>query len=99
MPRSHSSVWGDIAGGEDRGRKSKSEIRSPKSKINPNDRKPKLIALMPGRSMSAETYLDMCDELSALFGGRKIDLVQKRLLKNPFRRHEILTTREVVYAA
>jgi len=58
-----------------------------------------LIALTPGGSMSAEKYLDMCDELSALFGGRDIDLVQKRLLKNPFRRHEILTTREVVYAA
>jgi hypothetical protein len=34
-----------------------------------------------------------------MFGGREVDLVQKRLLKNPFRRHEILTTREVLYAA
>jgi predicted nucleotidyltransferase len=41
----------------------------------------------------------MRDELSAMFGGREVDLVQKRLLKNPFRRHEILTTREVLYAA
>ena len=58
-----------------------------------------LIALEPGHAMTPEKFLDMRDELSALFGGREIDLVQKRLLKNPFRRHEILTTREVVYAA
>jgi len=58
-----------------------------------------LVALEPGPTMTMETCLDIRDELSAMFGGREIDLVQKRLLKNPFRRHEILTTREVVYAA
>jgi predicted nucleotidyltransferase len=58
-----------------------------------------LIALKPGQTMTVEKYLEMCDELSAMFGGRRIDLVQKRLLKNPYRRHEILTTREVLYAA
>jgi hypothetical protein len=41
----------------------------------------------------------MLDELSAMFGGREIDLTQKRLVKNPFRRHEILKTRQVLYAA
>ena len=58
-----------------------------------------LIALEPGRTMTPEKYLDMRDELSAMFGGREIDLVQKRLLKNPFRRHDILASREVLYAA
>lgn len=58
-----------------------------------------LIALEPGHSMTIEKYLDMRDELSAIFAGRQIDLVQKRLLKNPFRRHEILRTRQVLYAA
>ena len=58
-----------------------------------------LIALDAGETMTLEKYLDMRDELSALFDGREIDLVQKRLLKNPFRRHEILTTRQVLYAA
>jgi uncharacterized protein len=58
-----------------------------------------LIALQPGQRMTLEKYLDMRDELSAMFAGREIDLVQKPLLKNPFRRHEILTTREVLYAA
>jgi predicted nucleotidyltransferase len=58
-----------------------------------------LVSLEPGQTMTLESFLDMRDELAAMFGGRDVDLVQKRLLKNPFRRHEILTTREVVYAA
>jgi len=37
-------------------------------------------------------------ELEQLFG-RKVDLVEKRALKNPFRRYEILTTRQILYAA
>lgn len=57
-----------------------------------------LIALDPGRTLTPEDYLDMRDELSVIFGGREVDLVQKRLLKNPYRRDEILRTREVVYA-
>ena len=58
-----------------------------------------LITLVPGETMTVEKYLDMCDELSSIFGDREIDLVQKRLLKNPYRRHEILRTLEVLYAA
>jgi len=58
-----------------------------------------LINLQPGQTMTLESFLDMRDELSTIFDGREIDLVQKRLLKNPFRRHEILTHREVLYAA
>lgn len=37
-------------------------------------------------------------ELESLFG-RRVDLVEKKLVVNPFRRHHILTTRQVVYAA
>ena len=40
---------------------------------------------------------DMSDELARVLG-RDVDLVSKRALKNPFRRHRILTTRQVVYA-
>ncbi len=58
-----------------------------------------LVALASGRAMTPEGYLDMRDELSAMFGGREIDLVQKRLLTNPFRRQQILATRRVLYAA
>ena len=41
---------------------------------------------------------DLSDELRQLLG-REVDVVSKRALKNPFRRHEILTTRRIIYAA
>jgi predicted nucleotidyltransferase len=40
----------------------------------------------------------MREELEAVFG-RRVDLVEKKLVRNPFRRHHILTTRRVIYAA
>ena len=58
-----------------------------------------LFVLKPEETMSIEKYLEMRYELSEMFGGREVDLVQKRLLKNPFRRAEILRTRKVLYAA
>jgi predicted nucleotidyltransferase len=58
-----------------------------------------LVSFMPGAAMTFESFLQMKEELSILFSGRTIDLVEKRLVRNPFRRHEILTTRQVVYAA
>jgi predicted nucleotidyltransferase len=57
-----------------------------------------LISLMPGETMTLESYMGMREELSGMFGGREIDLVQKRLLTNRFRRARILETREIVYA-
>ena len=41
---------------------------------------------------------EMEEELKAMFG-REVDLVEKRSIRNPFRRHSILTTRQVIYAA
>ena len=43
-------------------------------------------------------FVEMKDELTALLG-RDVDLVTRGGLRNPFRRHEILKTRRVVYAA
>jgi len=40
----------------------------------------------------------MREELEALFG-RRVDLVEKKLVNNPFRRHHILTNRRIIYAA
>jgi predicted nucleotidyltransferase len=42
--------------------------------------------------------VDMEDELREVFG-REVDFVMKEGLRNPFRRHEILSTRRVVYVA
>lgn len=37
-------------------------------------------------------------ELEGQFG-REVDLVEKQALRNPFRRHEIMRTYQVIYAA
>jgi hypothetical protein len=58
-----------------------------------------LVSFVPGAAMTFEGFIEMRDELSVMFGGREVDLVEKRLVRNPFRRHEILTTRQIVYAA
>ena len=41
---------------------------------------------------------EMSSELAEIFG-RKVDIVERRLIENPFIRHSILTTRRVIYAA
>lgn len=41
---------------------------------------------------------DMIADLKSIFE-RPIDLVERKTLTNPFRRHRILSTRKVVYAA
>ena len=56
-----------------------------------------LVSFQPEHPWSLFDLLDMQDELSALLG-RPVDLVTKGSLRNPFRRHEILTTRRVLYA-
>lgn len=57
-----------------------------------------LVNLEPDRPKGPFDWLQMIEELQQMFG-RKVDLVSKRALRNPFRRHQILTTREVLYAA
>ena len=58
-----------------------------------------LIAFAPGHIMTLETFMEMRAELQAMFGSREIDLVQRPLIRNPFHRERILTTRKVLYAA
>lgn len=45
-----------------------------------------------------DEWVAMRDELEAIYG-RGVDLVSKRAVRNPFRRHEILTTRRIIHAA
>lgn len=42
--------------------------------------------------------MDMQWELEAMFD-RKVDLLQKKQLKNPYRRHNILKTHRVIYGS
>lgn len=57
-----------------------------------------LATFAPDAPWSLFDWPDMMDELQAIFG-REIDLLEKDALRNPFRRHTILSTRQVIYAA
>ena len=57
-----------------------------------------LVTFAPDAAWSLWDLMDMKEELEELFG-RAVDLVEKRALRNPFRRHAILGAHVVVYAA
>jgi predicted nucleotidyltransferase len=57
-----------------------------------------LVTFAPEATHSLFDLLALQDELQEFFG-RPVDLVEKRALRNPFRRHEILRTAQVLYAA
>ena len=57
-----------------------------------------LVDLLPNHGLSMYDWVDMIDELKEIFG-RDVDLVDKTAIRNPFRRHAILSSYEVVYAA
>lgn len=57
-----------------------------------------LVQFEPDHTLTLDSYVEMREELAAQLGGREIDLVELRRLADPYRRHEILRTREVVYA-
>ena len=43
----------------------------------------------PGGGINFDNRIEMQDELAEIFG-RKVDLVEKEAIRNPFRRHEYL---------
>jgi hypothetical protein len=57
-----------------------------------------LVSFAPDAKWSLWDIVAMKEELETLFG-REVDLVQKDGLRNPFRRYEILSTKQVIYAA
>jgi len=56
-----------------------------------------LVSFDPVATWSLWDLTTMADELSAIIG-RKVDLVEKEGLRNPFRRQHILSGRKVIYA-
>lgn len=56
-----------------------------------------LVTFASEHPLTLDDLLNMQEEIEALFG-RKVDLVNKQYLKNPYRRHEILRTHQVLYA-
>ena len=57
-----------------------------------------LVVFSPFAPWSMLDLVDLQEELGRLVG-HQVDLVEESSLRNPFRRHAILATREVVYAA
>jgi uncharacterized protein len=57
-----------------------------------------LITFTKEAQWSLYEWVDMIAELREIFG-RDVDLLSSQSLRNPFRRHEILKTRETLYAA
>lgn len=57
-----------------------------------------MVSFAEGASWNLWHLMDIQEELEGVLG-REVDLVEKRALRNPFRRYEILRTKQVVYAA
>ena len=55
-----------------------------------------LVTFEEGAPHSLFDFIDMQQELENLLG-RKVDVVEKKGLRNPFRRSEILRTRRVIF--
>lgn len=56
-----------------------------------------LVSFEPGMPLDLSDLMCMKEELEAHFG-RPVDLVEKEALCNPWRKREILRSREVIYA-
>lgn len=57
-----------------------------------------MLTFAPGRGFTFENTPDIQDELEAIFG-RAVDVIEKGRIRNPFRRHQIMSSYQVVYAA
>jgi predicted nucleotidyltransferase len=57
-----------------------------------------LVSFDPAAPWSLWDLMDMKEELEVLFG-RPVHLLEKEALRNPWRKRQILSTYEVVYAA
>ena len=57
-----------------------------------------LVSFAPEARWSLLDLVEIQEQLQEIFG-REVDLVERAALRNPFRRHAILTSREVIHAA
>ena len=56
------------------------------------------VTLAPDAPWSLYEWVDMIEELQEIFG-RKVHLVEQTAVRNPYRRHEIATTKQILYVA
>ena len=57
-----------------------------------------MLKFQPGRGFTFENTPAIYEELEAMFG-RPVDVIEKGRIGNPFRRHAIMSSYQVVYAA
>ena len=57
-----------------------------------------LVSFSPAAPWSLFDLVTMQDELHEIFG-RPVDLVEREGLRNPFRKRNILSSREIIYAS
>lgn len=57
-----------------------------------------LVSFSEDAKWSLFDIVRMQNELNEIFG-REVDLVEKDAIRNPFRRHSILRSKEIIYAA
>lgn len=57
-----------------------------------------MLKFAPGRGFTFENTPEIQSELEAIFG-RAVDVIEKGRIRNPFRRHQIMSNYRVVYAA
>lgn len=57
-----------------------------------------LVVFQDNAGWSLFDLINAEEELKQIFG-KEVDLVEKEAIRNPFRRHHILSHREVIYAA
>jgi predicted nucleotidyltransferase len=57
-----------------------------------------LVTFQPDERWSLWDLIEMRDELAA-WVGRDVDLIEKEAITNPYRRHRILSTARLLYAA
>ncbi|HZK80682.1 MAG TPA: nucleotidyltransferase domain-containing protein [Humisphaera sp.] len=57
-----------------------------------------MLKFKPGYGFTFENTPEIQDDLGSIFG-RPIDVIEKGRIRNPFRRHAIMNSYRVVYAA
>jgi len=57
-----------------------------------------LVVFHDGAKRNLFDHIEAEEELKQIFG-REVDLVEKKAVRNPFRRHHILSNFEVIYAS
>lgn len=66
--------------------------------FHPNSDVDIMVVFEPGTVWDFDEWDMMVQELERMFG-RRVDLVQRKLIQNPFIRYHALTNRQVLYAA